>query len=204
MRVLAINGSYRDDGITDQLVETMTQAIGVDGHDVDTVLLRDYPIEFCLNCRECTQQPGTAPGKCVHDDGMQALIDKIESADAYILASPTNFGSVTALFKRFMERLVPYAYWPWGMNTPKFRKAKAASKLAPKKQAITVSSSAAPAFFGRWLFSTRRQLKMTARVIGADAVGDLTIGLVANEPHRQLSGELKNRAEAVARKLIRH
>ena len=204
MKVLAINGSYRDDVVTDQLVEAMTQAIGANGHDVDTVLLRDYPIEFCLNCRECTQQPGTAPGKCVHDDGMQALIDKIESADAYILASPTNFGSVTALFKRFMERLVPYAYWPWGMNTPKFRKARAADKLASKKKAITVSSSAAPAFFGRWLFSTRRQLKMTARVIGADTVGDLTIGLVADEPHRRLSGELKNKAEAIARKLIRH
>ena len=35
------------------------------GADVEHIHLRDYPIEFCRNCRECMQQPGEAPGKCV-------------------------------------------------------------------------------------------------------------------------------------------
>ena len=109
-RILAINGSYRDEGITDQTVEALAQAIEAAGAEVEIILLREYPIEFCLNCRECTQQPGAKPGECVHNDGMQELIDKIERADGYILASPTNFGSVTAIFKRFMERLAVYAY----------------------------------------------------------------------------------------------
>jgi len=101
-RVLAINGSYRDDGLTDQAVEALAQALRAAGAEVEIVLLREYPIEFCLNCRACTQLPGTAPGACVRKDTMRELIDKIERANCYILAAPTNFGSVTAIFKRFM------------------------------------------------------------------------------------------------------
>lgn len=105
IRVLAINGSYRDDGITDQAIAAATRALGESGADVETILLRDYPIEFCMNCRACTQEPGDAPGQCVHNDGMRELVEKIEQADAYVLAAPTNLDSVTAVFKRFMERL---------------------------------------------------------------------------------------------------
>ena len=50
-KILAINGSYRDDGITDQAVNALAQAIRDNGAEVDVVLLREYPIEFCLNCR---------------------------------------------------------------------------------------------------------------------------------------------------------
>lgn len=196
-RILAINGSYRDDGVTDQTVDAMVQAVTAAGADVEVILLRDYPIEFCLNCRECTQQPGNAPGECVQHDGMQALVDKIEQADAYILASPTNFGSVTAIFKRFMERLVVYAYWPWDMNVPRFRKAK-----LPQKKAVLVSSCAAPGILGRWFYGTRKQLKMTAKTIGADSVGTLFTGLIAKETHPRLPKRVLHKAEALVEKLI--
>jgi len=196
-RVLSINGSYRDDGITDQAIEAAVRALSEAGADVECVALRDYPIEFCLNCRSCTQEAGDAPGQCVHDDGMRELVQKIEGADAYILAAPTNFDSVTAIFKRFMERLVVYAYWPWGTPAPKFRKAN-----APKKKAMLISSSAAPAMMGRWLFQSAKQLKMTATVIGARPVGTLFAGKVASEPDAGYPGRMRHNAEGLARKLL--
>jgi putative NADPH-quinone reductase len=152
------------------------------GAEVEIILLRETPIEFCLNCRECTQAPGDLPGQCVQHDAMHELVAKIEAADGYILASPTNFGSVTALFKRFMERLMVYGYWPWGMHAPQFRKAK-----LPPKPAVLISSSAAPAIMGRWLYSSTRQLKTTAVTIGAKPAGTLFIGLAAGKPHPTLS-----------------
>jgi multimeric flavodoxin WrbA len=195
--ILAINGSYRDDGVTDKTVEVLKQTLEAAGQQVDVVLLRDYPIEFCLNCRECTQQPGEEPGKCVHHDGMQALIDKIESADAFILASPTNFGSVTAIFKRFMERLVVYAYWPWEMHAPQYRK-----KSVTKKKALLVSSSAAPGFMARLVFGTLRQLKATANVIGAEPVATIFTGLIADKAKPDLSARVLNKMKIKALKLI--
>jgi len=197
IRVLAINGSYRDDGMTDQAVDAVAGAARAAGAEVEIVVLRDHPIEFCLNCRECTQHPGEAPGECVQHDGMRDLVEKIELADAYILASPTNFSSVTAIFKRFMERLVVYAYWPWDMNAPKFRKAD-----VPKKPALLISSCAAPGLMGRWIYSTRNQLRMTARTIGARPVGTLFTGLVSRDPHPELPVRVRARAASLAMKLI--
>ncbi len=50
-KILAINGSYRDDGITDQAVSALAQAVRDKGDEVEVILLREYHIEFCLNCR---------------------------------------------------------------------------------------------------------------------------------------------------------
>ena len=196
-RILVINGSYRDDGITDQAVEVAVQTLKTAGAQTEVINLREYPLEFCHNCRECTQQPGEAPGRCVIDDGLNELVDKIEASDAYILAAPTNFYTVTAVFKRFMERLVTYAYWPWDRPSPAFRK-----DGVTKKPALLISSSAAPGFLGRWLFSSLKQLKMTARTIGARPVGTLFTGLVSQEKHQRLSPQAVAQARALAQRLM--
>jgi multimeric flavodoxin WrbA len=196
-KILAINASYRNDGITDQTVETLVQAAETFGGEVEVVNLREHPIEFCLNCRECTQHPGEDPGCCVLRDGMQELIEKIEWADCYILASPTNCGSATALFKRFMERLVVYVFWSWGMNAPQYRKTN-----VPKKKAVLVSSCAAPGVLGRWFFGTRKQLKMTAKTIGAETVGTIFTGLISKESHPKIKTRVRRKTRQLAKKLI--
>ncbi|MBT8441608.1 MAG: flavodoxin family protein [Gammaproteobacteria bacterium] len=195
-RILAINGSYRDDGITDQALAVAVEALQSSGVDVETVLLREQHIEFCLNCRACTQEPGEKPGHCVLDDGMHGLIGKIEQADAYILAAPTNFGSVTAVFKRFMERLIVYGHWPWGTPAPKMRKAK-----APKKKALLISSCAAPGFLGRLLYNTPKQLKIAAQTIGAEPVGMITTGLISQEADAKLPDKTRQRVKTLATRL---
>lgn len=196
-KILSINGSYRDDGITDQAVEAAVTALRASGAEVETIALREYPIEFCLNCRACTQEPGHTPGECVHDDGMRELVRKIEEADGYILAAPTNFGSVTAVFKRFMERLIVYAYWPWGAHAPKFRKVG-----LPQKKAILISSSAAPGILGRFLYNTPKQLRMAAQTIGAKSVGTLFTGLISKEADAGLPERTRRKAEALVKEWV--
>jgi multimeric flavodoxin WrbA len=195
-RILAINGSYREGGAIDQAVAEASEAVRQQGASVEVICLREFPIEFCLNCRHCTQAPGEAPGACVHQDRMQALIDRIEAADAYILASPTNFSSVTAVFKRFMERLVAYAYWPWGAHAPVFRKKKRG------KKAILIASSAAPGILGRLSYSTLKQLKMTARTVGARPVAAIFIGLMSQHEHPELGARTRRKVRAMAGRLV--
>ena len=196
-KILVINGSYRDDGITDQAIDIAVQHLTATGVSVETILLREYPIQFCLNCRECTQTPGSAPGKCVQADGMQALVDKIEQANAFILAAPTNFGSVTAIFKRFMERLIVYAYWPWDKKYPQFRKIH-----EPKKKALLISSSAAPGIFGRWLYNSSKQLKMVAQTIGAESIGTLFTGKISQTSNQSLPESTETRLRNMVTKLL--
>ncbi len=195
-RLLAINGSYREQGTIDQAIEVAVQAAIQAGASVEVITLRDFPIEFCINCRRCTQQPGDAPGECVHTDRMHELIEKIEAADGYILASPTNFYAVTAVFKRFMERLVVYAYWPWGAHAPKYRK----QKLT--KPAMLLASSAAPGPMGRLFYTTLKQLRQTARTIGARPVGSAFIGLMSQEEHPALPDKARRQVQNLVSKLL--
>jgi multimeric flavodoxin WrbA len=195
-KILAINGSYRDGGITDQAVANVIESLEALGTEVEHVKLREFPIEFCRNCRECMQHPGDAPGKCVHRDGMAELVRKIEAADAYILAAPTNFSSVTALFKRFAERLAVYGYWPWGKAAPVFRKSK-----MQKKPAIIISSCAAPGLMGRLTYNTNKSLRIAADTIGAKVVGSIVTGLISRERKPGLPERARRRAKALAPRL---
>ncbi|XCN75060.1 MAG: flavodoxin family protein [Candidatus Electrothrix aestuarii] len=196
-RILAINGSYRAEGFTDQAVDHIAQVARSLGAEVEIIHLRDVPIEFCRNCRSCTQQPGSSPGHCIQHDAMPELLQKIEQADGFILASPTNFGSITALFKRFMERLVVYGYWPWGQHSPKPRQEGKATK-----KAVLISSSAAPALMGLLFFNTIRQLKTTAKTIGAQPVDKVVTGLVAKDHQPALSETTKQHLKNAAKKLV--
>jgi multimeric flavodoxin WrbA len=197
IRILAINGSYRDGGATDQAVNELLDDLRDLGADVEHVRLREYPIEFCRNCRECMQQPGDEPGKCVHDDRMSELVARIENANGYVLAAPTNFSSVTALFKRFAERLAVYGYWPWGKAAPEFRKSR-----ADKKPAVIISSCAAPGLIGRLTHSTNRSMKIAARTIGAKVVGSMVTGLMSQEKEPVLPQRARHRARKLAPRLI--
>lgn len=197
-RILAINGSYREDGITDKTLSVMARAAKTAGAEFEIVTLRNYPLEFCRNCRACTQLPGDTPGTCAQEDNLKALVDKIENADSLIFASPTNFGSVTAIFKRFMERLIVYAYWPWGVDIPKFRK-----EHLPRKKALLVSSCAAPGILGRFMFGTIKQLKDTAKTVGAETKGIIFTGLIANTPNQALPLSVVRKAQKEVAKLAK-
>lgn len=197
MRVLTINGSYRKDGVTDQVIREITRELEDDGACVESVVLRDEPIAFCLNCRECTQRKGREPGRCVHEDAMAGIVEKIERANAVVLAAPTNMGTVTALYKRFMERLTVYAYWPWGAVAPVFRKAD-----GRQKKAVLISSSSAPSWMARPAFSSLRQLKWSARAVGAKPVASLHIGMVADKPRPTLSKRDWRKVKKSVRKLL--
>jgi multimeric flavodoxin WrbA len=197
LKILAINGSYRDGGITDQAVSHLLDDLQSRNAEVEYVKLRDYPIEFCLNCRECMQQPGTAPGQCVLDDGMAALVQKIEAADGYVLAAPTNFYSVTALFKRFAERLAVFGYWPWGKPAPVGRKAG-----LPKKPVIILSSCAAPGLLARLSYTTNKNLKITAETMGGKVVGSMTTGLISGERDASLPRRSRRRIKTLVDRLV--
>ena len=130
-RVVAIVGSYRRGGATDSAVEAILEGARAMGAETRTFRLNEQHLEFCKNCRACTQLPGAERGRCAQEDDLESMLNAIEAADALVLASPVNYYNVTALFRRFLERLLGYTYWPWGQNGPKL-----AQQTAPAKSGV--------------------------------------------------------------------
>lgn len=178
---LVINGSYRSNGIIHHAVDAIAQALSERGHDSRRFDLIDCDIRFCTNCRRCMQLPGNEPGLCPLEDSMRGLIDEIETADFLVLASPVNFGCVTAVYKRFLERLAVYGYWPWGARSPEFR------KRNRNKQAILITSSAMPGFFARLTTHAMSTLRYTAKTVGAVPAAQVYLGGMALSKDRKFS-----------------
>ena len=84
------------------------------GTETRKIYLIDQHIEYCRNCRSCTQNEGMERQSCVIQDDVAGILAEIERADTVVLASPVNFYNVTAIFRVFLERLLGCVYWPWG------------------------------------------------------------------------------------------
>lgn len=195
IRVTAIVGSYRRHGIIDQAVDEALLSAREEGALTSKIYLIDRDIEFCTNCRLCTQRPGEARGECPFTDDMAGILDEIEGADALILASPMNLNAVTAIMKRFLERLVCLAYWPWGTKAPKARISQ------KKRRSLIVCSSAAPAWVARLSSGMITMLKRSSNLMGARTVGILFIGLAASEKKQRLRRSTQEKARRLAKKL---
>ena len=193
--VVAIVGSYRREGIIDEAVEAILAGARAEGAITSKIHLLDHPIEFCRNCRACTQPEGSLRGPCPQHDSLTLILDQIDAADAIVLASPINFFNVTAMMRRFLERLVAYAYWPWGTPAPSER------INVKNKKAIIVLSSAAPAILTRYLTGAPKALKTAASLVGARIAGTLYCGLAAQSPDQKLSPAILRKAHLLGRKI---
>lgn len=196
VHILAIVGSYRKGGTIDMVVDEMLASAKEAGAQTRKLYLIDKHLLFCTNCRSCTQQEGIQYGVCVLDDDMKSVFQELDWADALILGSPMNAGTVTAVMKVFLERLVSTAYWPWGAPAPKNRSPK------KTKRAVLVASSAAPAFLAKFTGDVTRALKSAAGMLGARTIGILFVGLAARQQHQELSARVRKKARFFGKKLV--
>jgi len=196
-KIVGIVGSYRKGRVIDTAVSEILKGAEAHGAEICKIYLVDKHIEFCANCRKCTQEKDVGPrARCVHNDDMEDILRQVDSADGLVLGSPVNFSNVTAVTKRFIERLLPYAYWPWGAKIPNFRIKNA------NKEAVIVTSSAAPAFLGRILMrAPLTALKAAPKCMGAKVVQSLYFGLVAQNPDGTLTEKKLRNAHKAGEKL---
>jgi multimeric flavodoxin WrbA len=184
-KIVGIVGSYRKGGIIDSAVSAVLKGAENKGCETKRIYLVDKHIEFCKNCRSCVQEETCETrGKCIQNDDMAEMLQEIDNADGVVLGAPINFFNVTALMKKFIERLLPYSYWPWGRTIPRYR----IKRRKINKKVVTVTSSGCPAWLGRIIFSGALSiLKAAARCIGARVVKSLYFGMVRRNENSQLS-----------------
>lgn len=194
-RIIAVVGSYRRDGTIDRLVDHVLESAAEEGASTHKIVLLDRHIEFCTNCRACAQEAGEGRGRCELGDEMAGILDEIEQADGMVLGSPVNFGTVTAVMKRFIERTICLAYWPWGKVAP------AGRNKRRNKQAVVIASCAAPGLLGRITGNGIGVMKKAVGVLGGKTVGTLMVGLVALERHQELPRRAVRKARRLGKKL---
>lgn len=121
MLILGISGSPKPYGNTFQCLNKILNHAR-ENLDVETEIinLAQLNIAECNGCYRCWTEGNIEKGCPAFDDDMNQLYPKIASADGYVFATPTYFGSVTGLMKNFIDRFLPF--YDWTDSKSKFRR----------------------------------------------------------------------------------
>lgn len=106
MNVIGINGSPRKKWNTATLVAKALEGAAAQGATTEQFHLYDLDFKGCISCFACKTRGGNSYGKCVMNDDLAPVLEKIAAADALVIGSPIYFGTVTGETRSFLERLL--------------------------------------------------------------------------------------------------
>jgi multimeric flavodoxin WrbA len=102
MKVIAFNGSPRQDGNTTILINHVFRELEKEGVETELVQLSGKEIHGCIACYKCFENKDR---RCaVKTDFANECIEKMIEADGIILGSPVYFNDVTAEMKALIDR----------------------------------------------------------------------------------------------------
>jgi multimeric flavodoxin WrbA len=102
LKVVAFNGSPRDDGNTSVLIRRVLDELENEGIATELVRVGGRTIRGCTDCRRCFEN---GDRRCVlGDDIVNDCIGKMIDADGIVLGSPVYFLDVTAEMKALIDR----------------------------------------------------------------------------------------------------
>ncbi len=99
MKVVAIGGSPRLNGVSNYLIDQALGELSSRGIETEKIVLNQYKIGFCQAHSDCASF-----SECQQKDDVPWILEKFATADGVIIASPVYFGTVSAQIKAFMDR----------------------------------------------------------------------------------------------------
>jgi len=119
MKVLAINGSPKENGNTAQALQVLLGEVEKKGIGTELVTIGNKMIHGCIACGKCREAKN---GTCVAfpNDAVNELMPKLISADAIVLGSPTYFAGINGTMKSFLDRVFYVAFGNGGLFRLKF------------------------------------------------------------------------------------
>lgn len=105
VNILAILCSPREDGNSSSIADAVTDgAMGLSTNIIDLYRIdRLRNIRGCHACLECKKN-----GRCVINDDISDILEKIRDSDCVIIATPVYFGGPSAQFKILEDRMFSF------------------------------------------------------------------------------------------------
>lgn len=100
MKVLILNGSPRANGNTAIAAAELVKTFETEGVETEVVCVGKEVVRGCVDCGSCGKL-----GKCVFDDCVNVIADKLTEADGLIIASPVYYASANATLVAVLDRL---------------------------------------------------------------------------------------------------
>ncbi|MDM8534525.1 flavodoxin family protein [Clostridiaceae bacterium HSG29] len=109
MKVVAFNGSPNKEGNTYHAIKIVTDELEKSGIETEIIQVGNKNLRGCMACNQCIKNKNE---KCIYDDGVNEMIQKMKEADGIILGSCVHFSGITGSMKSFLDR----AFYVIGFN----------------------------------------------------------------------------------------
>lgn len=100
MKVILVNGSPKEKGCTYTALCEAEKELNKNGVETEIFWVGNKPLAGCTGCGGCGKT-----GKCVFDDTVNEMIEKLDEADGFIFGSPVHYASASGAITSFMDRL---------------------------------------------------------------------------------------------------
>lgn len=100
MKVLILNGSPHAKGTTYTALNEMIKIFDDEGIETELIQVGQLDIRGCLGCGYCRTH-----GKCVNDDIVNEIAEKLKEADGMVIGSPVYYGSANSTLTALLDRL---------------------------------------------------------------------------------------------------
>lgn len=100
MKVLLINGSPNEKGCTYTALTEVANTLQQNGIETELLYLGKKPIAGCIACGQCRRT-----GRCVWDDMVNRIGDKLDEYDGIIVGAPVYYGGPAGQLTAFLDRL---------------------------------------------------------------------------------------------------
>ena len=99
-KVLFINGSPNAQGCTYTALREVEKSLNKNGIETEIFQIGRDPVHGCTGCGGCGRN-----GKCVFDDGVNRLIERLDEFDGLVIGSPVYYASPNGALLAFLDRL---------------------------------------------------------------------------------------------------
>jgi len=99
MKILAIIGTNRRNGLVERLCKKVIDGASENGHECELINLFDFKIGNCIGCWKCVKN-----NECVLNDDFDKILEKFKEAKVIILGIPCYWSNVPGIVKTFFDR----------------------------------------------------------------------------------------------------
>lgn len=177
MKVLGIAASPRRGGNSSTLMREALESARQAGAEVEEIHLAEEGLAFCTGCMSCLSGE-----RCVQNDGLNEIREKMLAADGFILSCPTYAMAPSALMKNFIDRIGIWNAYRSALANKHIVSISTAGAAGASKTARTVANIA-DGFYGYGITSGilgaavghggPDKYKPRARALGVKLVGDI-------------------------------
>jgi len=128
MKVVAINGSPKNNGNTAQLIDTIAQELAKENITTEVLHIGNKTIRGCFGCGACAKNKDE---RCVAKDDayVNECIQKMKEADGILIGTPVHWAGIAGTMKSFLDR----AFYVSSANGNLFRHKVGASIVAVRR-----------------------------------------------------------------------